>query len=757
MRWWKAPRRGYARRVGLGLAWVLLLIAQAAGVYSIDAMEQLETWSYDLRISVAAVAPSDPTVAIVDLDERSLQAIGRWPWPRHRVAELVSELLDRQGAALVAFDVVFAEADESGGLPVLQSLAQTQLRDNPAYLAALQALTPNLDRDAIFARAMHNRPVILGYYFNSGSGAVRSGQLPAPTFFAEDLKGLDLPFMHADGYGANIAPLQQAALGAGHVTPLFDHDGLTRRVPLLVEFEGDMYESLSLAAARVFLGGDYPRAIFGSAQGSEYNAIEWLQLGEHTIPVDARASALVPYSGRQGSFPYHSAADVLASELPAGSLKGKIVLVGTTALGLLDLRATPVGSAYPGVEIHANVIEGILDDTIKMRPAWLFGLELTGLLVLGTTLALLLPLLGPAASLALTASALALVAYASLWAWNALNLVVPSASLVLVVVGVAVLHVIYGLFVESRAKRQIAGLFGQYVPPRVVAALADNPQAASMAGEHRTMSVLFSDVRGFTTIAETLSAPELARLMNTYLSAMTRAIQEQDGTIDKYIGDAIMAFWGAPLATTTHARDAVVTALLMQRCAAELRGSFLARGWPPLHIGVGINTGAMSVGNMGSEFRRSYTVLGDAVNLGARLESLTKMYGCPVLVGEDTVAASQDSILYRELDLVSVKGKQSAVRICEPLGLNAPMTSAATAQPAGLTPDQATVARMPLLAQFIAAYRAAQWDSALTRLDELANAGEYPALITLYRARIRAYIDAPPPPNWDGAYSFTSK
>ncbi|MBI1906286.1 MAG: adenylate/guanylate cyclase domain-containing protein [Rhodocyclales bacterium] len=756
MNWRKAPRRGYARRVSLGLIWVLLLAAQTAGLYSVDAIEQLETWSYDLRINAMAAAPGDPSVAIVDLDERSLQAIGRWPWPRHRVAELVTELLDRQGAALVVFDVVFAEADESSGLAVLQSLAQTQLRDQPGFQSAVQALAPELDRDAIFAHAIRERPVILGYYFTSGDGAVRSGQLPAPTFFAEDLQGLDLPFMHADGYGANIATLQQAALAAGHVTPLFDHDGLTRRVPLLVDFEGDMYESLSLAATRVFLGGTYPRAIFGAAEGSDYNAIEWLQLGEHTIPVDARASALVPYHGHQGSFPYHSAVDVLDHKLADGSLAGRIVLIGTTALGLLDLRATPVGSAYPGVEIHANMIQGILDDTIKMRPAWLYGLELISLLALGITLALLLPLLGPAASLALTATAFALVIGASLWAWSAHNLVIPTASLTLTVAGVAVLHVVYGLFVESRAKRQIAGLFGQYVPPRVVEALADNPDAASMAGENRTMSVLFSDVLGFTTIAESLSAPELARLMNAYLSAMTRVIQDQVGTIDKYIGDAIMAFWGAPLATTSHARDAVVTALLMQRHAAELRDTFVARGWPPLHIGIGINTGAMSVGNMGSEFRRAYTVLGDAVNLGARLESLTRVYGCTILVGEDTVADSHDNIVYRELDLVSVKGKHSAVRIYEPLGLVVPTTPDA-AQPTGLTPDPAIIARAPLLEHFITAYRAMQWETALTRLDALAAAGEYPELLALYRTRIHAYVAAPPPPDWDGAYTFTSK
>lgn len=741
-------QRSATWRILLGLGWITLMLVQAVGILQFDPLERLETWSYDLRLRVAAQPDPDPRVVIVDLDERSLQEIGRWPWPRHRVAELVTELLDRQQAALVAFDVVFAEADESSGLPVLESLAAGRLSTQVEFRTALDEMRDALDRDAILARTIRGRSVLLGYYFNSGQGAIRSGGLPAPVFLAEDFAGRSIDFVRADGYGSNIPILQESASGAGHFTPLFDRDGLSRRVPLLIELDGDLYESLSLAAARLYLGGVLPRAIFGSAKGDGYDAIEWLQIGERLIPVDAAVSARIPYRGPQGSFPYVAAADLLGGRIPEASLAGRIVLVGTSAPGLMDLRATPVGSAYPGVEIHANMIAGILDGTIKSEPAYLLGFEVLVLLLAGGLLAFVFPRLGPGAAVLVVAVAVTTLIAAALVTWSRFNLVLPVTGSILGISGVFLLNVLYGLFVESRAKRQIAGLFGQYVPPRVVEVLADNPAAASMEGENRVMSVLFSDVRDFTSISESLPAPVLSRLMNVYLTAMTEVVQQHAGTIDKYIGDAIMAFWGAPLPSDTHALDAVRTAMRMQERAASLRTEFEARGWPQLQIGIGINTGPMNVGNMGSEFRRAYTVMGDSVNLGARLESLTKQYGAPVLVGEDTARAIGDWIVFRELDRIRVKGKREAVSIHEPIAERDPAVSA-------LSPQLQT--RCKRFAQMLEAYRATDWALALDRLDELQEAGEYPALITLYRQRIEHYRNTPPPPGWDGAFTFLTK
>ncbi|WP_409524725.1 CHASE2 domain-containing protein [Nitrincola sp. MINF-07-Sa-05] len=747
----------YLRRSSLGLLWIALLLGHVLAFYHIEALTRLETWSYDQRLKLTATPDLEPVVAIVDIDESSLQQVARWPWPRHILAQMLDELFERQQAALVVFDVVFAEKDESSGLPVLEALAERELSQQPEFISALEMLRPELDRDALFAEAMQGRPVLLGYYFNTEQGAIRSGQLPGPTFLSEELEGLNIPFVQADGFGANIPELQRNAMGAGHFTPLFDVDGLSRRVPMLIQFEGDLYESLSLVAARHYLGGHLPQVILGEDSTEQYHAIEWLRVADRYIPVDATVSALIPYRGPQGSFPYISATDIVQQKLPEGSLRDRIVLVGTTAPGLMDLRSTPMGNAFPGVEIHASLIEGILRDDIKQQPAFVQGLEVVGLLLFAGVLALLLPLLGPALSVLLTLIVLGTLAGLSLWAWQSLYLVVPDAVLMVGVIGVFSLHILYGLFVESRTRRQISGLFGQYVPPKVVEALADNPQVASMEGENRELTVLFSDVRSFTTISENMPAPELARLMNTYLSLMTEIVHDLDGTIDKYIGDALMAFWGAPLETQMHARDAVLAALLMQHKAAALRPEFEARGWPPLHIGIGLNTGVMTVGNMGSEFRRAYTVLGDAVNLGARLESLTKQYGTGILVSEMTVQQTADLILYRELDKVKVKGKQEAVRIYEPIGVRPDAVLPRSPDLAALAVDVALQARQPKLDAFLKNYLEQRWQDALALLDALETDGEYPALILLYRERISYYQSYPPESGWDGSFGFKTK
>ena len=747
----------YLRRSSLGLLWVVLLLGHVLAFYHIEPLTRLDTWSYDQRLKLTATPDQEPVVVIVDIDESSLQQVARWPWPRHILAAMLDELFERQQAALVVFDVVFAEKDESSGLPVLEALAERELSEQPAFIAALEMLRPELDRDALFAEAMQGRPVLLGYYFNAEQGAIRSGQLPGPTFLREELEGLNIPFVQADGFGANIPELQRNALGAGHFTPLFDVDGLSRRVPMLIQFEGDLYESLSLVAARHYLGGHLPQVILGDDRSEQYHAIEWLRVADRYIPVDATVSALIPYRGPQGSFPYIPATDIVQQKLPEGSLRDRIVLVGTTAPGLMDLRSTPMGNAFPGVEIHASLIEGILRDDIKQQPAFVQGMEVVGLLIFAGLLALLLPLLGPAISVLLMLLLLGVITGLSLWAWQSLFLVIPDAVLVVGVIGVFSLHILYGLFVESRTRRQISGLFGQYVPPKVVEALADDPQVASMEGESRELTVLFSDVRSFTTISENMPAPELARLMNTYLSLMTEIVHDLDGTIDKYIGDALMAFWGAPLVTPMHARDAVLAALLMQYKAAELRPVFEARGWPPLHIGIGLNTGMMTVGNMGSEFRRAYTVLGDAVNLGARLESLTKQYGAGILVSEMTVQQTADSILYRELDKVRVKGKQEAVRIYEPIGVQAGAVLPGFTDRESLKPDAHVLGRQALFEAFLHSYYQQSWADALALLEALEAQEEYPALILLYRERIAYYQSYPPEMDWDGSFGFKSK
>jgi adenylate cyclase len=518
---------------------------------------------------------------------------------------------------------------------------------------------------------------------------------------------------------------------------------------MLIETQGNYYESLSQAMERTLLG---VKEILPGIEGDEsgyYGGLEWLDLpvGDAgdvlRIPVDENAAALVPYRGYRGSFNYYSLSDVLHGSVPKEKLSQRIVLVGTTAPGLMDLRATPVDTAYPGVEIHANMVAGILDGAIKYKPGFIVGADVLMVLICGLAMAFLLPRLNPFRGTMLGLIVLLFMLTVNFAFWYQGNVVLPLASGLISIVMLYALNMSWGYFVESRTKRQFAQLFGQYVPPELVDEMARNPEGYSMEGRKETLTVLFSDVRGFTTISEGLQPDQLAQLMNEYLGAMTRVIRKNRGTLDKYIGDAIMAFWGAPVTDKDHAINATRTALEMQVGMSELNVDLLARGWPELKIGIGVNTGPMTVGDMGSPVRKAYTVMGDAVNLGSRLEGITKQYGVGILVGEETFSIVRDAFVFRELDRVRVKGKIDPVGIYEPLGL------------VGTVGDDVLAALQQWNAA-LDAYRAQQWDVAQTTLQALeANRPHY--LYALYLKRIDHLREEPPGTDWDGVTTFETK
>jgi adenylate cyclase len=514
---------------------------------------------------------------------------------------------------------------------------------------------------------------------------------------------------------------------------------------MLAEYEGAYYESLSLAMIRLGLGSPpvKPGLPQGSVWSRDYPGLEWLEVGSIRIPVDAQVTALVPYRGKGGNFRYLSASDVLDGTVPDGLLKDRIVLVGTTAPGLFDLRATPVASVYPGVEIHANLIAGMLDGDIKQRPPYVLGAEVMLLLASGLAMAIILPLVSPLRATMLTILVLVAAFATNVWVWDSGNLVLPLASGLLMIAILFALNMSYGFFVESRAKRQITGRFGQYVPPELVDEMAKHPEAFSMEGASREMSVLFTDVRGFTTISEGLDPRELSQLMNDFLTPLTRVIHRRRGTIDKYMGDCIMAFWGAPLDDPDHALNAVLAGLEMQKVLEGLAPEFKARGWPEIRIGVGVNTGRMSVGNMGSEIRVAYTVMGDAVNLASRLEGVTKQYGVGMIVGENTRDCLK-GMVFRELDRVRVKGKDESVTIYEPMGQSGEV-------------DPAALDELKLWGQALRLYRARDWDMAELQLINLQKANPGRHLYQLYIDRIAHYRANPPGDDWDGAFRFETK
>lgn len=733
-------------RILISLSLVVPFLLHAAGAFRLDFLEQLENIAYDVRLNLTLPNTIDERIVIVDLDEASLSEVGRWPWPRDVLARIVDRLFEQYDVRALGFDVVFAERDESSGLEILERLARGRLADDRAFREELERLAPTLDRDRVFAESLRGRNVVLGYFFRShadDAGPSTSGRLPAALGTVEQ-RGLEgLPLESPEGYGANLPLLQDSAAGGGFFdNPLVSSDGVFRRVPLVQRYDGRVYELLALATARAALG--WPPLRFEVARGGEdYRAVEAVHLGERRIPVDREGAILVPYRGRQGSFPYVSAKDVLDGSADPEVLADRIVLFGATAAGLLDLRSTPVQNIYPGVELHANVVSGILDEWIRHRPAYVVGYEFATVAAIGLLLTGLLPFLAPLWLSATTAGVAALLVAGNLFAWTGADLVLPLAGPLLMVVVLFVFHVAWGFFVETRGKRQLARLFGQYIPPELVDEMDRAPQQVSLAGESREMTVLFADVRGFTSIAENLTPPELTRLMNTFLTPMTRVIHQHRGTIDKYIGDAIMAFWGAPLHEPDHARRTVHAARGMISTLDSLSGEFERQGWPALQVGIGINTGVMNVGNMGSEFRMAYTALGDAVNLGSRLEALTRVYDVPLIVSETTRHAAPE-FEYRELDIVRVKGKDRPIAIYEPLGLVEEI-------------DRATRKTLKRYHAALELYRACDWDRAERELFTLSRAEPEQQVYRMYLDRIMYFRNHPPPDDWDGVFTHEIK
>ncbi|GIX21258.1 MAG: guanylate cyclase [Gammaproteobacteria bacterium] len=726
------PRRLLRLTVCLLLAAAFL--AHALGWWRIGLIDTLERFAYDSRLRLTAPGGVDERIVIVDFDERSIERFG-WPWPRRELAAIVDRLFDHYGVELAAFDMVFAEPDARSPLPVLDALGAGPLADDTAFHAVIEQRRGEWEYDRRFADSLRGRPVLLGFVFHHDDGR-RKGLLPEP--LGEGL--IDpawkrrLPIPEARGHLGNLPELQAAAAGGGFFdNPLVDDDGVFRRVPLLQLYQDRLYPSLALAVARAAL--DTPPleiVVVSSGTGrGDYNAIEAIRLGERRVPVDARTAALVPYRGPRGSFPYVSAVDVLDGRAARETLAGKIVLLGTTAAGLMDLRATPVAAVYPGVEVHANLVAGILDGSLRQAPSWIQGLEVVLLLAVALALGIAPLFLSALGSTALAGGLAAALLGLDAWLWSH-GLVAPLAAPLLLLVLLYLWQSAYGHFIESRNKRALARVFGQYIPPELVDELDRRGGRVELEGESRELTVLFSDVRGFTRIAERLDPKTLSRLMNIFLSALTEAIHRHRGTIDKYMGDAVMAFWGAPLEDPLHARHALEGAFEMLRVVRALEDDFRARGWPVLHVGIGLNSGPMRVGNMGSRFRMAYTVLGDAVNLGARLEALTRRYGVDLIVGESVKAQAPDYV-YLELDRVRVKGKAEPVTIYAPLGPRE-------------TVDKAQRLAARRFGEALLLYRRGDFDAAERELFALASAEPDRLLYRLYLERILHFRQHPPPP-----------
>ncbi|HEY1992333.1 MAG TPA: adenylate/guanylate cyclase domain-containing protein, partial [Gammaproteobacteria bacterium] len=690
-------------RVAISLVLFVLFVLYVRGVLPLHLVDQLERFSYDARVRLAMPGTADPHIAIVDIDDRTLKEQGQWPLPRDKLAQMMDQLFNRYHAKLVAFDVTFSEADRSVDLALLDQLSSGSLKNDPRFVDEANKVRPLIERDKIFAASLQHRPTVLGYvFYTQGQSKGRDasvGVLPVAAIPDAHARYPLVEFPPAASYTSNLPVLASAAAAQGYFSDQPDDDGSFRRVSLLHEYGGNVYGSLDLAVLQV-LSNNAPVTLGFEEGGQDMGHLEDVVIGQASIPVDNEMNALVPYRATAfKGFPYVSATDVIKGTADAQVLKDAVVYVGTSAPGLEDLRTTPVGSVFPGVEVHANLLSGIFGGRVMTdHPQYRDGAEMILLALVAILITWVAIRKSVITGTAVTLGVAACIVLLNFLLWRYMTVVFPLASPLVFLLILFLLHTLYGFFIESRGKRHLSRMFSQYIPPELVEEMDNRKDTASMESESRELTVMFADVRDFTSISEALQPKDLSQLMNEYLTPMTRVIHTHRGTIDKYMGDAIMSFWGAPLHYPEHARYAVETSLKMTETLGELNQTFKAKGWPELRIGVGITTGVMSVGDMGSEFRRAYTVMGDAVNLSSRLEGLTKEYKVQILCSEMTKDAAPE-FQYLELDRVRVKGKEKPVGIYEPL----------------MAKDRVDKDLKGLLLrhkQALAAYRSQDWDTA---------------------------------------------
>ena len=629
--------------------------------FNLAFIDALERQAYDYRINLSARTERHEQVVVIDIDEKSLLAEGHWPWRRSKIADLVNKLFDDYGMETLGFDVVFPESEESFS----KEQVERALANPEEAMIDLESFSG----DAELAAALEGRSVVMGIVFEPRDDdvdlATSVGVLPEPLFTddPEEAKYLigETNALVARRYTANLPILQNAATTAGFFSILFqDPDGIIRRVGLLNEYKGKLYGSLSLKLVQAFFYDD-PMPKFTENATEDYNSFEAIEMIASTVPLDEQAGVFVPYAEPGKGFEYVSATEILNGTYE-GDISGTIGIVGTSAAGLVDRRATPVAPALSGVEVHANVVAAMLDDEFRVRPPWAIAGNTLMVLVVGLLLSFLFPYLSAMWSAVVFAVSSASVVWFNWFMWVEQKTILAVAPALLLIAFLYITTTVVGFFMESAARRVTQKMFGLYVPPEVVAEMHDTEDIFSQKPEKRVMTVLFTDIRNFTTHSESMTPEDLAEWLNDFLTPMTTIIHNHRGAIDKYMGDAIMAFWGAPLADENHAEHALDAAKEMIDYLDTLNAHYRDKGWPEISIGIGLNSGEMSVGNMGSEFRMAYTVVGDAVNLGSRLEGLTKQYGVPIIVSEFTQSMISN-YTFERLDHVKVKGKTEGVTI----------------------------------------------------------------------------------------------
>ncbi|KQW23056.1 adenylate cyclase [Afipia sp. Root123D2] len=737
---WRVYR--FARRFGYARILCLPLLAGFVMLRVIDPLpiEELRVKIFDAYQVIQPRKAVQRPVVIVDIDEKSLAKYGQWPWPRTRVAEMVQQLTGL-GAAAIAFDIVFAEPDR-----LSPSLVADSFHDlDEETRARLKALPSN---DQVLADVLRKSPVVLG---ESGlPAAVPQPALNLPLTGLATLGGDPKPYLLSfPGLLRNVPVLEEASPGRGLFTIRTERDGIVRRVPMIMLAQDKLMPSLTFEMLRIVTKADTILVKLDEA------GIKSVAVPSFEVPTD-RNGQLWVYFAKHDAKRYVSAADVLEGKVGRDAISQKLVLIGTSAVGLLDVKTTPLDPVMPGVEVHAQVLESALTRSVLSQPNYAIGAEMLAAILFGLAIIWLAPILGPFTLLAFGAVIVCLLIGTS-WYFFTQHLLLIDFTFPLVASTAIYLTLVFSSYVREQAqRRRIRSAFGQYLSPALVEQLAQSPEKLVLGGEEREMTIMFSDVRGFTTISESFkSDPQgLTSLMNRFLTPLTNAILDRKGTIDKYMGDAIMAFWNAPLDDKTHQIHACEAALDMidriellnverEREAREAGKPFI-----PMRVGIGINTGTCVVGNMGSNLRFDYSVLGDSVNLASRLEGQSKSYGVPIIAGSGTALAAKDKFAILELDFITVKGKT------EPEVIYAIAGREDLAQSGGFQRLR------NLTLEMLSCYRSRDWEGALAAIEKGRIADEahtLKMLYDLYQERILAFQKTPPPDNWNGVFALTTK
>jgi adenylate cyclase len=730
--------------IGLFVSIIVILVAR----FGLGFIGVMENKILDLRFLLRGTSAIGDEVVIIAIDEKTLDELGRWPFPRSYFADVINNLND-MGVKVIALDMVFSEPDTYSGITTLDYIRREGRElgfDDPRLLTFYDETGKRLDNDSHLASALSRTPAaVLGYFFH-----VKEKEIEHMTEaeIEKNIAGLeksrfrlisyDSPNAKKDVFLRTIAPevnipiISAAAAGFGYFNVFPDGDGTIRWSPLALECRGKLYPSFALETARAYLGAPAPD-IYVSEDG-----VYQVVLGDIDIPTNGKGELLINYRGPVGTFPYVSFTDILHRRIEKEKIRDKIAIVGTVAVGTYDLRVTPMGSDYPGTEINATLVDNILHRRFLSMPSWANYLAFFVILLIGPFMGLVIP--------RVSARAGALIGIGLLGGWIGftqymfaeknvwVELVGP---LLTIAIGYTVLTLIHYVTVE-RVGKKIREAFQYYVPEVVVDEILTNPSMLGLGGERKEVTVLFSDIKGFTSLSEEIPPEELVNILNEYLSAMTDVVFSHRGLLDKYIGDGIMAVYGAPLPQTDHPKHACLTALDMM---AEL--DRLMRHWetmerPKLSIRIGINTGYAAVGNMGSRKRFDYTVMGDMVNLASRMENLNKEYDTTSLVTEYTYERVKDDLSFRELDVVRVRGRQLPVKIYEMIGRR------------GEFPEREQAARE--FARGLSHIRARRWEEALTVFESILRAAPGDVPTQLYITRIQRSLLGPPPPDWDGVF-----